>query len=150
MPFWIPAIAAGAAVALVGKIIQRHLNGQLGHSAVEDPEGIRTVARFATADEARLLAALANDLTGPIEGPLEVTRDAIRTPAGVDIVRLAPVTGGFSLALTRAFTGPQLDARSVEILDRLHRALTRRGVRDLCWHARQDRELRSPHAHPFY
>jgi hypothetical protein len=150
MPFWIPAMAAAGAVALIGKIIQRHYNGQLGYSAVEDPEGIRTVARFATADEEQLLVAIAADLTGPIEGPLQVTHDAIRTREGVDIVRLSPCPAGFTLALTRAFTGPQLDSRAVEILGRLHHALVSRGVRELVWHARQDRELVVPHAHPFY
>ena len=149
MPFWIPAIAAAGAVALIGKIIQRHYNGQLGYSAVEDPDGIRTVARFASDDE-QLLVALAADLTGPIEGPLQVTHDAIRTRDGIDIVRLAPYGEGFTLALTRAFTGPQLDSRAVEILGRLHHALVRCGVRELVWHARQDRELAAPHAHPFY
>jgi hypothetical protein len=150
MPFWFPAIAAASAAALIGKIIQRHLNGQLAQSALEDPEGIRTVARFVEPHQHELLSALAADLAGPLGTPLEVTRDAIRTLAGIDVVRLAPSGEACSLALTRAFTGPQLDARAIELLGRLHHALVRRGVRELAWYARQDRELARAHAHPFY
>jgi hypothetical protein len=150
MPFWFPAIAAGAALALAGKAIARHLNGQLARSAVDDPDGIRTVARFSAGDDHRLLLALAADLTGPIPGPLEVSHDAIRTPAGVDVVRLAACGDHRSLTVTRAFTGPQLDAAALELLGLLHQALVRAGVNELAWFARQDREHAKPHAHPFY
>lgn len=145
MPFWIPAIAAGAAVALVGKVIQRHLNGQLAQSAIDDPDGIRTVARFRCDATAPLLHTVAGELIDAVD----VTPDAIRA-RGVDIVRLAASGDGYTLTLTRAFTGPQLDARATEILAVIHRALTRAGARDLAWHARQDREHARPHAHPFY
>jgi hypothetical protein len=150
MPFWFPAIAAGAALALAGKAIARHLNGQLAQSATADPEGIRTVARFEIADERPLLAALAADLTGVIAGPLAVARDAIRTPAGIDIVRLARCGDRWSLTLTRAFSGPQLDAGALEVLGHLHQALARARVNELAWFQRQDRDHAHPHRHPFY
>ena len=105
MPIWFPAIAAGAAVVLAGKVIKRHLTGQLGRSAVADPEGIRTVARFSKIEASdELLLAIAAELTVAIGGgPLEVTDDAVRV-RGVDIVRLATGPDWCSLTLTRAWS----------------------------------------------
>jgi hypothetical protein len=157
MPLWIPAIAAGATVALLGKILARHLHGQLAHSATHDPDGIRTVARFVTADPERVLLVVAAELARvTVEDasinarPLEIARDAVRTPDGVDIVRLATLAHGHSLTLTRAWTGPQLDARAVDALGVLHDALVHAGVAELAWYARQDRGWTSPHPHPIY
>ncbi|MEJ7599131.1 MAG: hypothetical protein WKG01_14580 [Kofleriaceae bacterium] len=151
MPIWFPAFAAGAAVVLAGKVIKRHLTGQLARSAVADPDGIRTVARFSRARASdELLLAVAAELTVAVgSGPLEVTEDAVRV-RGVDIVRLATGPEWCSLTLTRAWTGAQLDTRALEVLGALHRALVAIGVDEVAWHARQDREFALPARHPFY
>ncbi|HEY5934785.1 MAG TPA: hypothetical protein VIU61_09125 [Kofleriaceae bacterium] len=151
MPFWLPAIAAGAAVVLTGKAVKRHVIGQLGRLAVADPDGIRTVAVFALDREPdALLLDLAVELTRTITiRPIEVTEDAVRG-RGTDIVRLARCERGYSLTLTRAWTGAQLTTHALDLLAELHAALVAAGVRNLAWHPRQDRELAFPARHPFY
>lgn len=160
MPLWFPVIAAGAAIALATKALARHFNGQLSHSAVVDPDGVRTVARFTVmGDPVQVLQAIAGELAGLVEEPLEVTADAIRGDSArgrVDIVRLVVCRPGeqvplrYTLTLTRAWTGAQLDGRAIELLGKLHDALTHAGVGELAWHPRQDREWRDAHAHPYY
>lgn len=151
MPFWLPALAAGAAAVLTGKAVKRHVIGQLGRLAVADPDGIRTVAVFALDREPdALLLDLAVELTRSVTvRPIEVTEDAVRG-RGTDIVRLAPCDRGYSLTLTRAWTGAQLTTRALDLLAELHAALVGSGVRDLAWHARQDRDFAYPARHPFY
>lgn len=151
MPVWFPALAAGAAAALVGKALTRYFNGRLGQSALVDPEGVRTVARFTAPEPAAVLRGVASALRTNV--PLVATPDAVRghTERGtVDLVRLAPAGDAYTLTLTRAWTGAQLDHRAFELLDQLHHALVDAGARQLTWHARQDRELAAPHPHPFY
>jgi len=172
---WVPLLAAGATVAFAGKIVSRHLHGRLARSALSDPGGIRTVARFTTGNPTQVLRAVASELAPSADEPLEVTGDAVRGPSAqgrVDIVRLAscgpalpgepvplgfaseppgePVPLGYTLTLTRAWTGAQLDSRALELLAQLHAALVAAGVGELAWHPRQDRDLRDPHAHPYY
>lgn len=151
MPFWLPALAAGAAAVLTGKAVKRHVIGRLGRLAVADPDGIRTVAVFALDREPdALLLELAVELTRSITvRPIEVTEDAVRG-RGTDIVRLASCDRGYSLTLTRAWTGAQLTTRALDLLAELHAALVAGGVRDLAWHARQDRDFALPARHPFY
>ena len=151
MPFWLPAIAAGAAVVLTGKAVKRHVLGQLGRLAVADPDGIRTVAVFGWDGQPdALLLDIAVELARSLPvRPIEVTTDAVRG-RGSDIVRLSPCERGFSLTLTRAWTGAQLTTRALDLLGELHAALVGAGVRELAWFARQDRELVRPARHPFY
>ena len=151
MPFWLPAFAVGAVVVLTGKAVKRHVIGQLGRRAVEDPDGIRTVAVFALDREPdALLLELAVELTRSVSiRPIEVTEDAVRG-RGTDIVRLAPCDRGYTLTLTRAWTGAQLTTRALDLLAELHAALVGAGVRNLAWHARQDRDFVVPARHPFY
>ena len=103
---WFPLLAAGATVAFAGKIVSRHLHGRLARSALIDPDGIRTVARFTTGNPTQVLRAVASELSA--DEPLEVTGDAVRGRSAqgrVDIVRLAscgpalpgePVPSGFA------------------------------------------------------
>jgi hypothetical protein len=152
MPLWFPVIAAGAAMALVGKAITRHLNGQLASSAVHDPEGVRTVARFTVTEGSTetVLDAIATELGRTID-ELEVKGDAVRRQS-IDIVRLTtcgPAT--YSLMLTRAWTGPQLHGDAYDLLGQIHRALvSHAGISELAWYARQDRELARGYRHPWF
>jgi hypothetical protein len=151
-----PVLAAGAAAVLVGKALARHWNGELARSAVNDPKGVRTVARFATEAPIAVLEAVAAEVKRVLREQgsyqalaVEVTADAVRT-CGIDVVRLASAEHAYTLTLTRAWTGPQLDARATELLEQLHAVLAAHpGVVELGWHARQDRELADRRAYPF-
>lgn len=151
--FWFPVLAAGAAAAFAGKLIARKLNGQLAHSAVNDPPGTRTRVRFeADAATARSLldevAAAITPIVQPAE-PFEINAVAVRVRE-VDILRLAEHSGGYTLTLTRAWTGAQLNAVAVDLLERLHELLANLpGIRGLAWFARQDRELATGYPYPF-
>ncbi|HEU0032853.1 MAG TPA: hypothetical protein VFQ53_19610 [Kofleriaceae bacterium] len=149
---WFPVIAAGATIAFAGKILARHLNGQLARYAIVDPPGIRTVARFQLAgDEAEtILVAVATELSAGLPGPLEITGDAVRTPPSsprgrVDVVRMRRDAGACTIELTRAWTGIHFGDEVRALLSRIHdtlRALS--PVRELGWFAREDRDFRMP------
>jgi membrane protein required for beta-lactamase induction len=152
MPLWFPVIAAGAAMALVGKAITRHLNGQLASSAVHDPDGVRTVARFTVTGGSTetVLHAVAAELGKTID-ELEVRGDAVRSQA-IDIVRLTACGAAtYSLMLTRAWTGPQLHGDAYDLLGQIHQALASyEAIAGLTWYARQDRELVRAFRHPWF
>lgn len=169
MPWFAAAAAAGAALALAGKLVSRHARGLIGRRAVEDPPGMRTVVRFVIhAPVERLgtdprapdqvLLAVAAELARDFDDPLELTADAVRTRprpnAGpVDLVRLArrrvaPPT--YTLELTRAWTGIHLDDDARRLLVRIHEALsTSPIVREVAWFARQDRAFVSGDPFPY-
>jgi hypothetical protein len=160
MPWFAVAAAAGAAVALARKIVVRHTRGLVGRRAVEDPELVRTVARFTLApghDADAALLAIAAELSREVAAPLEVTRDAVRgrTDDGrsVDIVRISPrpagdvPPGSYTVELTRAWTGAMLGDHARTLLSRVHDALLPIAI-ELAWHWRQDRGFAHPHASP--
>jgi hypothetical protein len=154
---WFPALAIGATIAFAGKLVNRYRTGQLAHHAIVDPEGLCTVARFSLDGEPQdVLLAIAAELGSSVEGPLEITQDAVRTPpqssrGRIDIVRLGHRGGRtYTLELTRAWTGISLDAGVRALLACIHHALASLQVlRDLAWFARHDRELTNPHTLPY-
>ena len=152
MPWFIPALAATATVALARKLVARYWHGMHGQHAPADPDGIRTVARFRTADIDHVMLALAASIGRDIEG-LEVVEDAIRARddegTTVDVVRVARRADDvWSVELTRAWTGVYLGDQARLLLHRIDVAL-RSTAHDVDWFARQDRELAAPHATPF-
>lgn len=151
MPWFIPALAATATVALARKIVARYWHGHHGQHAPSDPDGIRTVARFTTPDIDHVMLALAASLARDLDG-LEIVDDAIRAPDSddnrVDIVRIAKRDSAWTVELTRAWTGVYLGDQARHVLHRIDVAL-RSAARDIAWFARQDRELALPHATPY-
>jgi hypothetical protein len=151
VPWFLPALAATATLAIARKVISRYWHGQLAQHAQTDPPGLRTVARFTIEQPGAILDALAADLRRDLE--LEVTKDAIRArpeteAALVDVVRLARRDAHtFTLELTRAWTGVYLGEQTKQILRRLHRRIVALAP-DVMWFARQDRELADPHPFP--
>jgi hypothetical protein len=144
VPWFLPALYAGATLALARKIVARYWHGVHGQHAQADPPGLRTVARF-DGEPRKILRAVADELARDL-GPLEVTKDAIRAEIDgtrVDIVRLrSPNT----VELTRAWTGVYLGDQCRQLLQRMHDALAEHAV---TWFARQDRELVEAHPVPF-
>jgi len=154
MPWFLPALAAGATVALAKKIVARYWHGQHAHTAVADPPGLRTIARFRSARGEDVLLAIAAELARDLATPLEVTRDAVRTrpePGAdlVDVVRLARRGGMFTVELTRAWTGVYLGSQTRQLLARIADALDTIDATEVAWFARQDRELAAAHPAPF-
>jgi hypothetical protein len=146
---WFPVIAAGAAAVLLGKALARHFNGELAQCAVEDPRGVRTLVRFDSAAPREVMKRVATAIETMLAEPIELTRDAVRT-GETDIVRLAGEAGTYTLTLTRAWSGPQLGGRAVELLEHLHAVLAGDpAVTGLAWFARQDRALEDAHTYPF-
>lgn len=169
--FAVPVVIATA--GLVGKLVSRHLRGRVGAQAIEDPPGVRTVARFELDERTRpadvLLAVAAELARDPAYGHasrrrtegaasdfIEITGDAVRARAhplgprieAVRLVRREP-GGAYALELTRAWTGALLEAPTFVLLMRLHEALAAvPGVRRLAWHARQDRDFAEQHVFP--
>ena len=155
MPWFIPALAATATVALARKLVARYWHGLHGHQAQADPDGLRTVARFRTSDVDHVMLALAASVGRDIEG-LEIVEDAIRARddegTTVDVVRVARRNGDgsdvWTVELTRAWTGVYLGDQARLLLHRIDVAL-RSSANNVDWFARQDRELAAPHATPF-
>ena len=158
---WFAVPAALAFGGLVGKLVARHLRGQAATRALEDPPGVRTVARFELAPGGELdelLLAVAAELARGFDRPVEVTGDAVRArahplAADTDIVRLGRRAAGgcYTLELTRAWTGAELDDLAHAQLQRIHAALVAHPhVRALTWHSRQDRELQDGFAMPVF
>jgi hypothetical protein len=157
---WFAVPVAIATAGLIGKLVARHVRGQLGAQALEDPPGVRTIASFeldgrtAAAD---VLLAVAAELSRDQEQRVEVTADAVRARphplAGrVDAVRISRREGGaraYTVELTRAWTGAMLDDDALALLLRVHEALVSLpGLRALAWHARQDRSFTERHVFP--
>lgn len=158
MPWFLPAMAAGATVVLAKKLIARAWNEYYARYATHDPAGLRTVARFAVdgpegiAQLADLLPAIAAELVHDLPGPLAITDDAIRaaTDSGaVDVVRVAREPASWTVELTRAWTGTYLGEGARRLLEKIDTALREHpGVRGLAWFARQDRRFALPFASP--
>ena len=154
---WFAFMAVGATVGFVKKLIARHRHGNEVAQILEDPPEVRTLARFELAEPARareVLATVGRALAPEVDGWV-ATADAIRArPPGqaheVDVVRLARREGAlFTLELTRAWTGPDLDTPVRGLLLRIHAALhAHPAVRELVWHWRQDRGLVVGHPVP--
>lgn len=138
---WFALPAVVATVGLVGKLISRHLHGQAAARAAEDPPGVRTIARFELAADGALdgvLLSVAAELARTLPA-IEVTHDAVRA-RGVEVVRVYRSAPGFSLELTRAWTGAAIDAAALDLLLAIHEVLRAHpAVLGLGWHARQDR-----------
>lgn len=158
---WFAVPVAVATAGLVGKLVSRHLRGQLAARALEDPPGVRTIAHFELAPGAMpgdVLLAVAGELVGDLEHRVEVTEDAVRArrhplAARIDVVRLSrrdPRTdAAYTLELTRAWTGAELDEAALALLLRIHDALvSHASIRELAWHARQDRQFDERHVFP--
>ena len=157
---WFAVPVAIATIGLVGKLVSRHVLGRFGAQALEDPPGVRTIARFELAEAATpgdVLLAVAAELAREQDGRVEVTADAVRgrphpLAGRVDAVRIARQGAGgraYALELTRAWTGAMLDDDALALLLRIHEALASLpGVRGLAWHARQDRGFAAPHVFP--
>jgi hypothetical protein len=157
---WFVVPAAVAIGGFVGKLVARHLRGQAAARALEDPPGVRTIARFELAPDATtegVLLAVAAELTRELDPPVDVIEDAVRARAHpladtADVVRISrrdPSTGACTLELTRAWTGAELDEGAHVALRRIHDALeSHPGVRKLAWHARQDRAFADGYAMP--
>ena len=158
---WFAVPVAIATIGLVGKLVSRHLHGQLAAHAIEDPPGVRTIAHFELSDGAKtadVLLAVAAELTHDFDDRVEVTVDAIRAKphplAGrADVVRISrrdPRGDAYTLELTRAWTGPVIDEEAMALLLRIHDALvSHASIRELTWHARQDRRFDDKHVFPF-
>jgi hypothetical protein len=157
---WFVVPAAVAIGGLVGKLVARRVRGQDAVRAIEDPPGVRTIARFELAPEATadsVLLAVAAELARDLDPPIEVIDDAVRArphplAQKTDVVRLArrdPASGAYTLELTRAWTGAALGDDAFAVLRRVHDALEAHpGVGKLAWHARQDRAFADGYAMP--
>jgi hypothetical protein len=159
---WFAVPVAIATIGFVGKLVSRHIRGQLASQALEDPPGVRTIAHFELDERttpADVLLAVAAELARDQDQRVEVTADAVRSRphplAGrVDAVRLARRDGGararaYTLELTRAWTGAMLDDDALALLLRVHDALVSLpGIQALAWHARQDRSFTEQHVFP--
>ncbi|MDQ3368197.1 MAG: hypothetical protein M3680_22460 [Myxococcota bacterium] len=154
MPWFIPAIAVGATMALTRKIVARYWHAQTAHLAAADPPGLRTVVRF-TGDPQDAMLAVAAELARDLDAPIEVTRDAIRAltgghPVPVEIVRLGSQPGACStFELTRAWTGVHLGEETRLVLRRIDDALRSFGATDILWFGRHDRSFVDAHARPY-
>ncbi|MBA3397734.1 MAG: hypothetical protein H0T89_34235 [Deltaproteobacteria bacterium] len=157
MPWFLPALAAGATMAMARKLVARYWYGQHAQYAVADPDGIRTVARFtwlAPEPPDDVLLAIAAELARDVEGMLEITSDAIRTSAtadaaGIDIVRLARRDATTcTVELTRAWTGVYLGDQTRLLLGRIDSALRTTAACEVTWFGRHDRRFAEPHATP--
>ena len=157
---WFVVPAAVAIGGFVGKLVARHLRGQAAVRAIEDPPGVRTIARFELAPGVTpesVLLAVAAELARELDPPIDVIEDAVRARAHpladtTDVVRISrrdPATGACTLELTRAWTGAELDEAAHAVLRRIHDALDAHpGVSKLAWHARQDRAFADGYAMP--
>lgn len=157
MPWFLPAMAAGATVVLAKKLIARAWNEYYVQYATHDPPGLRTIARFVVdgpegiAQLDDLLPAIATEVSREL-GTVQVSGDAIRArteDGAVDVVRIAREPASWTVELTRAWTGTYLGEHARRLLERIDQALRDHpGVRGLEWFARQDRRFARPHASP--
>lgn len=159
MPWFLPAIAAGATLALARKLAARAWNTYYGQYASVDPPGFRTVARIELVDGTTpiddILGTIAAETARHLPGPLELTDDAIRAVLApgcgpVDVVRLARRADAYTVELTRAWTGVPLGEGARRLLACIDDALrTHQPACRVAWFARDDRAFARPFATPF-
>jgi hypothetical protein len=158
MPWFLPAMAAGATIVLAKKLVARAWNEYFTQYATVDPPGFRTVARVTLAEDGAptvdvLLGAIAAELARDLTGPLELARDAVRVEypdtGPLDVVRIARVDSALTVELTRAWTGVPLGDGARRALALVDAALRHQsGVREVAWFAREDRRFGKPYATP--